>query len=221
LPRIVAREIAAEQGVARKKATARSPCVDLRPHVVGHREDAMMRRLPAWISWGAALVCAAMGCGEPGDNSAAPSANEAGAITEGLSLTCSSTRSLVCGTDGRTYLNSCRAGGWRHIAHFGACADFVCSGTVCASGFTCRSFTVFGVPTDQCVSNTGTAPACSCAANTHCVQDPSGAVHCEADPPPAPPTDPSTACLSKVCPSGQHCGVITVYGVPTASCLFN
>jgi hypothetical protein len=169
----------------------------------------------------AALAWAGVSCGEPAQQQQGASEQSAVGIEEGL-RSCTSARQLVCGRDGKTYLNSCMAGGWRKIAHFGACADFVCNGAVCASGFTCKSFTVYGVPVDQCVSNTGTAPACSCPADSHCVQEPSGATHCEANPPPSPPPpDPSTLCNGKSCPSGQHCAVITVYGVPTASCMYN
>jgi hypothetical protein len=184
-----------------------------------------MKSLYAW-AWGTVLVCVVSGCGEgteaPGQEPGVGQSGETVRVSEELRR-CSSSRSLVCGTDGRTYLNACRAGGASRVAHVGACAGFVCNGVVCASGFTCRTATSnYGVPVDQCVSDSGQPPSCSCASGSHCVQEPSGATHCEANVPPPPPPSPSTLCQSKVCPSGMHCAVVTFnYGVPMASCMFD
>jgi hypothetical protein len=172
------------------------------------------------------LVWGLTSCGEGAEPPAQQPELGRGGETEAVSEAlhhCSSTRSLVCGTDGRTYLNACKAGGASKVAHIGACAGFVCDGVVCVSGFTCRTATSnYGVPVDQCVSDTGQPPACSCASDSHCVQDPSGATHCEANTSPPPPPSPSTLCQSKVCPSGMHCAVVTFnYGVPMASCMFD
>jgi len=186
-----------------------------------------MKSLLSWVGWGAALVCVVSSCDggtepasrEPGLDQGA----ETGAVSEAL-RGCSSTRSLVCGTDGRTYLNACKAGGASRVAHVGACAGFNCNGVVCVAGFTCRTaVSNYGVPIDQCVSDSGQPPSCSCASGTHCVQEPSGATRCEANaPPPPPPPPPSTLCTGKVCPAGMHCAVVTFnYGVPMASCMFD
>lgn len=173
--------------------------------------------------WAMALMtCVVGGCDSQSDDaSKGPEDQAVGEASEALRL-CPSQRNLVCGKDGRTYRNACRAGGWSRVAHIGACEGFLCNGVVCVSGFTCRTFTIYGVSTDQCVSDTGTAPACSCAEGLRCVQDPSGATHCEAEaPPPPPPPPPSTLCDGKSCPSGMHCAVISIYGVPTPSCMFD
>ena len=187
---------------------------------------------------GVALSWAIVGCGgtEAGDQEATAMPGSAPAAVSSLAHrkrgvaqvvasvapTCSSTRSLVCGTDGRTYVNACEAGGTDHVAHVGACAGFVCNGVVCVDGFSCRTFTTFGVAVDQCVSDTGTVPQCSCAAGAHCVQDPSGATRCEQDAPAPAALDPSSLCQNVRCPAGMHCAIITAnYGVPTPSCMFN
>jgi hypothetical protein len=172
---------------------------------------------------GAAVVCVVSGCGSetPGPQAGLEEATETAVVGEALRH-CSSTRSLVCGTDGRTYLNACKAGGASKVAHLGACAGFVCNGVVCVSGFTCRTATSYGVPVDQCVSDSGQPPACSCASGSHCVQEASGATRCEADVTPPSPPPPSTLCQNKVCPTGMHCAVVTInYGVPAASCMFD
>jgi hypothetical protein len=181
------------------------------------------------LRWGLAFVVVLTSCDggvepaqqQPGSDEAADTA----AVREPLWWRhCSSTRNLVCGTDGNTYLNACKAGGASKVAHIGACAGYVCNGVVCVSGFTCRTATSnYGVPVDQCVSDSGQPPTCSCASGTHCVQEASGATHCEADaPPPPPPPPPSTLCTGKVCPAGMHCAVVTFnYGVPMASCMFD
>jgi hypothetical protein len=167
-----------------------------------------------------ALVVAswiAAGCEGPPDSApVSPATGEAQALRS-----CSSERALVCGNDGRTYANACLAGGWRHVAHLGACDGFLCKGVVCVAGFHCRTSTIYGVSVDQCVSDSGTPPACSCAAGSHCVQDPSGATRCEVNPPPPPPPDPAAACRTKQCPAGLHCAVITIYGVPAPSCVWD
>jgi hypothetical protein len=172
-----------------------------------------------------AVVGLVSSCGdgvEPGPSPGSEQGAPTTAVSEPLRH-CSSTRNLVCGTDGQTYLNACRAGGASRVAHVGACVGFVCNGVVCVSGFTCRTATSnYGVPVDQCVSDTGQPPVCSCAAGSHCVQEASGATRCEADVAPPPPPPPSTLCRNKVCPSGMHCAVVTInYGVPTASCMFD
>jgi hypothetical protein len=202
-----------------------------------------MKNLPGCLALGLVVLVTTAGCGETDKQSvgddprggpdvvtgndvgrgvglAGESAGDIQPVSEEL-RSCPTTRSLVCGKDGHTYLNSCRAGGSSRVAHVGACAGFNCNGVVCVSGFTCRTFTIYGVPVDQCVSNTGTPPSCSCASGSHCVQDPSGATHCEADTPPPPPPNPATLCDGKQCPAGMHCAVITNYGVPIASCMFN
>jgi hypothetical protein len=172
--------------------------------------------------WGVVLACIVTSCADSAENATTDErAGQEDSVTAEALRVCSTSRQLVCGRDGRTYTNVCRAGGWRNLAHFGACAGFVCSGTVCAAGFTCRTFTIYGVPVDQCVSDSGVAPSCSCPSGSHCVQDPSGATRCEADPPPPPPPDPSTLCQGKTCPTGLHCAVITIYGVPAASCMYD
>jgi hypothetical protein len=192
-----------------------------------------MKNYRGWLALGLVLSVTA-GCGESDQHAvvtgddvgigvgvAGETADDLQAVSEEL-RSCPTTRSLVCGKDGRTYRNTCRAGGSSRVAHVGACAGFSCNGVVCASGFTCRTFTIYGVPVDQCVSDSGAAPSCSCASGSHCVQEASGATHCEADAPPPPPPNPSTLCQGKQCPAGMHCAVITVnYGVPTASCMFN
>jgi hypothetical protein len=177
------------------------------------------------LSWASlTLVCVVSSCDGGSEPSAQPPGpNESGetaVVSEGLRH-CSSSRNLVCGTDGRTYLNACRAGGASRIAHTGACSGFVCSGVVCVSGFTCRTATSnYGVPLDQCVSDSGQPPTCSCVSGSHCVQEPSGATHCEVNTSPPPPS--SSLCQNKVCPSGMHCAVVTFnYGVPMASCMFD
>jgi hypothetical protein len=182
-----------------------------------------MRRLFSLLRWGAALVCVASSCDggtEPAQEPGLDQGAETGAVSEALHR-CSSTRSLVCGTDGRTYLNACKAGGASKVAHIGACAGFNCNGVVCVAGFTCRTaVSNYGVPVDQCVSDSGQPPSCSCASGSHCVQEPSGATHCEANTSPPPP--PSDLCTGKICPSGMHCAVVTFnYGVPMASCMFD
>ena len=173
------------------------------------------------------FFAAALGCGtgteEPGGAQTLANADDDGAtVADGLT-TCPSTRQLVCGKDGRTYTNICRAGGIRRVAHIGACAGFRCNGVVCVGGFTCKTATNFGVSVDQCVSNSGQPPTCSCAAGEECIQEASGATHCEAPVEPTPFTsDPTTLCSGRVCPAGQHCVVTTInYGVPAASCMYN
>jgi len=174
----------------------------------------------------ATILVAAVGCG--GDETAggtqalAGADDEGAAVSDALSGCPSTTRELVCGKDGHTYTNICRAGGTRRVAHIGACAGFNCNGVVCVSGFTCKTLTTYGVPVDQCVSNTGQAPSCACASGQECVQDPSGATHCETPPAPPPPPDPATLCNGRTCPAGQHCVVTTInYGVPAASCMYD
>lgn len=192
-----------------------------------------MRCLRGWMAV-AVLFGAALSCGEGSDDPAAPNdgmngtpaATESTQATEATDSTaagfCSSTRNLVCGKDGNTYTNACLAGSWRRVAHIGACAGFVCNGVVCVSGFTCRTYTIYGVSVDQCAPDSGQPPTCTCASGSHCVQEASGATHCEADPPPPPAPNPSTLCDGKVCPAGMHCMVTYInYGAPSPSCMFN
>jgi hypothetical protein len=180
---------------------------------------------------GAALALAVVGCGSsgdsPGDGGGYLVADDDGAVaqtTSELSGCPSSTHMLVCGKNGRTYTNICRAGGTNHIARVGACPGYRCNGVVCVAGFTCRTASNFGVTFDQCVSDTGTAPACSCAVGGTCVQSPSGSTHCEApaaEPAAVNPPSPGAAC-DRTCPAKMHCEITTInYGVPAPSCMFD
>jgi hypothetical protein len=58
----------------------------------------------------------------------------------------STTGGLVCGRNGKTYSDVCAAGGPANVAHLGGCADFVCNGSVCPAGSTCRSPSGPGTP---------------------------------------------------------------------------
>jgi hypothetical protein len=191
-----------------------------------------MRSWRVWLAVGAAVSCGLVGCGDAGDQqggdqqdvtttaafSRQAQRHRRATFVAAWDDPCGSTRSLVCGTDSQTYLNECQVQWPNRVAHLGACPSFVCSGVACADGFSCRTFSTYGVVTDQCVSDTGVAPACSCASGSHCVQDPSGAVRCETDVAARPAPDPRDACATEKCPAGMHCAIITNYGVPSVTC---
>jgi len=150
-----------------------------------------MRRFWGLLALGLVVACPTFGCG---DRDAPEGDDTLGVDSAALS----------------------RVGPRHRRLPFAVSARFECSGVVCASGFTCRTFSSFGVLTDQCVSDTGIAPTCSCAAGTHCVQEPSGAVDCQADVVARPA--PAASCEGMVCPAGMHCALITNYGVLSTTC---
>ncbi len=82
----------------------------------------------------------------------------------------------VCGKDGKTYSNTCFAGGAQHVAYKGACID-QCAAVLCIPGTTC---TVRGNK-PRCVPTAGDpCDAVRCAAGTTCDSS-SGSAQCVPD----------------------------------------
>jgi hypothetical protein len=103
----------------------------------------------------------------------------------------------VCGKDGKTYSNTCVAGGEQRVAYKGECYD-QCAAVLCIAGTVCESKGnhVRCVPTsgDPCA-------AVRCAAGTYCDSS-SGTAQC------VPET--TDACSGMRCASGYHCESIQV-----------
>jgi hypothetical protein len=147
-------------------------------------------------------------CGAPEDQ------DDATAIAEAQRF-CSSGSPQVCGSDGLTYANVCRAGGISRVAHFGACSS-ACGNTSCIIGYHCKTTTVFGAPVSSCVPDDPTIqPDCTCDAGSHCEQLASGALTCVQN---ALPT-PAPTCATIRCEAGTHCKTVTVYGAPVSACV--
>lgn len=94
---------------------------------------------------------------------------------------CSTRRHPVCGTNGITYSNACRAGS-HHIAYEGACSA-ECQGLLCGAGETCD-------------------PGAQCPAMTTGERHP-----CDPIAPSCVPVEPPNPCASTTCATGTTCTV--------------
>jgi hypothetical protein len=92
-----------------------------------------------------------------------------------------------------------------------------CGQVDCVAGWHCRTATVFGVVTPQCVPDDErtTFAGCACVPGFHCENEASGAEVCVADPPP-PPAPPG--CETVTCAAGTTCRIFLVFGAPVAAC---
>jgi len=90
----------------------------------------------------------------------------------------------VCGKDGRTYSNTCFAGGAGKVAHKGECT--ACDSTKCAKGTHCELEAIYCIttpcdPIAKCVADEPPVDACAvvrCAAGTTCQVQPDGTAAC-------------------------------------------
>jgi len=112
----------------------------------------------------------------------------------------------VCGKDGKTYSNTCVAGGAQRVAYQGECID-PCAAVLCITGTTCvaqgkhvRCVGTAEQPSDPCAT-------VRCASGTHCeaVQ-----VQCITT-----PCDPVAECVADKCTDAE-CGVAPL--APTQLC---
>jgi hypothetical protein len=107
---------------------------------------------------------------------------------------CPSTSTPVCGCDGKTYPNVCKAAaGGTSVAQFGACPPppDPCAAVQCPTGQEC---VVQSDGTAVCAELPDPCARITCPINQKCVAQPDGTPACE----PAP-------CFGVVCPTGQTC----------------
>lgn len=107
----------------------------------------------------------------------------------------------VCGKDGKTYSNTCFAGGPQHVAHEGACDDS-CDHVVCTHGQVCEP----GTACPPCSGDPDTGECHPCdPLPARCVDRPKkdhGPKH----------DDP---CATVKCAAGFHCEVVQIWCITT------
>jgi hypothetical protein len=154
--------------------------------------------------------------------------------------------SPVCGKNGKTYSNSCFAGGKSHVAHNGPCSHLTCTTVTCAHGTHCEMKGLNGGAVPVCIDDSPTGPTSrtlTCASGHHC-EDVGGHGTCVADDPIDHPTcvtitckegdycDETTAgpacvpideptCLTLTCMSGYHCEMKGINGGSIGACIKN
>jgi hypothetical protein len=98
----------------------------------------------------------------------------------------------VCGKDGKTYSNTCAAGGAQRVAYKGECMD-PCAAVLCITGTTCVS----SGKRVRCVATSDPCATARCPAGTYC-DGSTGSAQCVT-------AEPAVSCAAVLCLEGTYC----------------